>query len=651
MINNDLQLSELDIKFITSQLGRIPTEIEISFIELILTNELESRAYLQILSRLNDGARRSVNNKIALNDKFNLVVNNGYKIIDKNNSSYFNRDEAAYFNNINNLNPLLDDIIINSVTYQNAEQFLKKEKTSRKNSYTLSSKFIHNEKDQIIFSTSLGLEDHDKNNITTKSDNTLIYRINFGKRSVKKHILQLSKFIDEIKNEAWFILAKSVNWNGLGVALVDLIRDYNFGINVTKDIPQTSFISHFSDDNSLAVLIIVQREGVTQFNTYCKKYDAINEEVGRVTQEPTLQLAHQGNTYINLPVTTLELQYNVNTKHFEKSKPEIISAKTIKKVRKNTSSSDQILTLLTAIGKDDCLMNSNKLIASNSSYGLYFDIDQIDKRIVFTHAEKNYLIGTSPRLSGRISIANVIRRITCTGAKPKAVIIQNLLPEISNSTLWRASELFQGQEEAVRELEVEIGNRSIDVYKDFWYQNISAIGIHKQKSVKMDISFKHDGDFISLLGSHRGELTGSAYEQYISNDKSDVLPTVDLQMEKRLQDVVSQGISTKLIKSAVNVSAGGISIAITKSLIAGEGGLGARIHLSRKLKEEELLFGETQGLVIVTLSEEDIMEFERICMTIGVPSTTIGRVTCTDRFTFNDAINVKVDTLRSIVNK
>ena len=159
----------------------------------------------------------------------------------------------------------------------------------------------------------------------------------------------------------------------------------------------------------------------------------------------------------------------------------------------------------------------------------------------------------------------------------------------------------------------------------------------------MDISFKNKGDFISLLGSHRGELAGSAYQRYISTNKSDVLPSVDLRMEKRLHDVVRQGINTNLIKSAVNVSTGGISIAIAKSLLASEDGLGARIHLSRKLKDEELLFGETQGLVVVTLSEEDIMEFERICMTIGVPSTTIGRVTDNDLFSFNEAIKIKVD--------
>ena len=59
----------------------------------------------------------------------------------------------------------------------------------------------------------------------------------------------------------------------------------------------------------------------------------------------------------------------------------------------------------------------------------------------------------------------------------------------------------------------------------------------------------------------------------------------------------------------------------------------------------ELLFGETQGLIIVTINEEDLMEFERICMSIGVPSTTIGRLTEDGIYTFNDSIKIKVEKL------
>ncbi len=86
------------------------------------------------------------------------------------------------------------------------------------------------------------------------------------------------------------------------------------------------------------------------------------------------------------------------------------------------------------------------------------------------------------------------------------------------------------------------------------------------------------------------------------------------------------------------------------SLAVSEPSIGAKIHLSRKLTNEELLFGETQGLVIVTLSEEDIMEFERICMSVGVPSTTIGRVTNTNQYTFNDLININADKLRKMAS-
>jgi len=68
-------------------------------------------------------------------------------------------------------------------------------------------------------------------------------------------------------------------------------------------------------------------------------------------------------------------------------------------------------------------------------------------------------------------------------------------------------------------------------------------------------------------------------------------------------------------------------------------------YFSRKLKTEELLFGETQGLVLVTIKENDLMEFERICMAIGVPATTIGRVTDDGFYTFNKSIKLPVKKL------
>jgi len=651
MKTNERHLSELDIKYISSSLGRIPTDIEISFIESILMKELEDREYLQILKRLDDGAKRVVNHKIKLDDNFNLIVNNGIKIINQDGSSIMNKDETKYINKINNLGTILDDIVINSSNNQNVENIFKKEVNNRKNTTVIGGRFISTTKDEITFSTSIGLDQKKKTNEKIKLIGYSVCRINFGKRYFQKNINLLKKSSDEINNDDCTLFAKSINWNGLGAALVDLIKECNYGISIEREITSDTIDSHFSDDNTLSILTVVQIDNLSQLKALCKKYDLRLEEIGTLTDDQIIRINYKSDTLINLPVSVFDLQYNVNTKHFIQSEIDIKPSKNISKNIIKTSYTNQLLRILTSITENDVLWENinqkNKLTTNHSNYGLYSNNDSIDDQIVLTQADKNHMIDISPRLSGRVAVASAVRRLSCTGAKPKAIVIQNIFPKVNPDLLWKASELMQGQEEAIRELEVEIGSRSLETIKDYWHQNISAIGIHELKNTKMDISFKNDGDFISLLGSHRGELTGSAYEQYITNEKSDVLPTVDLRMEKRLQDVVRQGINTNLIKTATNIGMGGISIAVAKSLVASDVGIGARIHLSRKLTDEELLFGETQGLVIVSLAEEDIMEFERICMTVGVPSTTIGRVTDNDLYTYNEAIKIKVDKLRT----
>ena len=169
MKTSERHLSELDIKYISSSLGRIPTDIEISFIESILMKELEDREYLQILKRLDDGAKRVVNHKIELDDNFNLIVSNGIKIIDQDGSSIMNKDETKYINKINNLGTILDDIVINSSNNQNVENIFKKEVNNRKNINVIGGRFINTTKDELTFSTSIGLDQKKKTNEKIKS--------------------------------------------------------------------------------------------------------------------------------------------------------------------------------------------------------------------------------------------------------------------------------------------------------------------------------------------------------------------------------------------------------------------------------------------------------------------------------------------------
>ena len=81
------------------------------------------------------------------------------------------------------------------------------------------------------------------------------------------------------------------------------------------------------------------------------------------------------------------------------------------------------------------------------------------------------------------------------------------------------------------------------------------------------------------------------------------------------------------------------------AIIASAQGVGARIHLSSKIRNDQLLFGETRGLTIISVSEESIIEIERLCMNSGVPCTAIGRVTSDGQYTFNELIKLKREKL------
>lgn len=250
----------------------------------------------------------------------------------------------------------------------------------------------------------------------------------------------------------------------------------------------------------------------------------------------------------------------------------------------------------------------------------------------------------------RIMTTNAIRELVCNGYKPLiASMVIHGIKNQSNNSFWKIQEVYKNTVEALQHFNI------VPAIPSVTFNNYSKIKFEfcvagkKLKTIypeKLN-QFSKENDFITLLGSHRGELFGSLYQRKILNlHDAGQIPTTDFMIDSKIIEVVIQGVETGLIHSAMNISAGGLAIALAKSLYKHSNPtIGARIHISRKLRQDEILFGETQGLVVVTIGEKDLMEFERICMTIGVPSTTIGRVTMDGCLKFNDVIKINVNEL------
>ena len=99
-------------------------------------------------------------------------------------------------------------------------------------------------------------------------------------------------------------------------------------------------------------------------------------------------------------------------------------------------------------------------------------------------------------------------------------------------------------------------------------------------------------------------------------------------------------INEKLIKSAHDLSDGGLAINICESLLHSQYNLGAKLDLDRKLRTDELLFGEGQSLIVVTLEESALYELVLLSKKLDVHTQTIGRVTDTNNLIINDSINI-----------
>lgn len=159
------------------------------------------------------------------------------------------------------------------------------------------------------------------------------------------------------------------------------------------------------------------------------------------------------------------------------------------------------------------------------------------------------------------------------------------------------------------------------------------------------------GDFISLLGTFKGELNHSLYNQLKNIPSTDETPGFDSTMEFNIYQTILQGVSAGIIKKCIPISQGGLIIALLKLFRSINNEFGIKIHISRKLSDEEILYGESFGSELVIIGEKELMEFQRICMTHGIPCSTIGRIQVSGEISVNKIVNLKASYLKGVFSK
>jgi len=136
--------------------------------------------------------------------------------------------------------------------------------------------------------------------------------------------------------------------------------------------------------------------------------------------------------------------------------------------------------------------------------------------------------------------------------------------------------------------------------------------------------FKDDKDLIYILGETKPEFGGSEL-QILQNGKIEGRPpALNLDTEKAHQDMVLNAIRTGLVKSAHDISEGGLAVAMAESLFGGND-LGASIDTN--FETAEMLYAESQSRFILSITPENKAAFEQLIQ----PAVHVGEVNTTGK--------------------
>ncbi|MGB9681934.1 MAG: phosphoribosylformylglycinamidine synthase subunit PurL [bacterium] len=252
---------------------------------------------------------------------------------------------------------------------------------------------------------------------------------------------------------------------------------------------------------------------------------------------------------------------------------------------------------------------------------------------------KDYLIGVTtdgegrycyldPYTGGMIAVAEAARNLVCIGAEPLAITDGLNFgnpedPEIA----WYFVEAVKGMSDAAKRLNIPVIGGNVSFYNEsekytvYPTPIVGMIGrIDKTESL-CSPAFKKDGDTIYIIGKP-GNIGGSIFiEELIGEVRG--RPTLDIDLEVRLQSTLLKAIRMGLIKSAQDVSRGGIVIALAECSIWGD--IGVDIDTDTKLSILEFLFGEAQPVVVISVEPEREKELEDLFR--DMPLKKIGRTT------------------------
>jgi phosphoribosylformylglycinamidine synthase len=429
------------------------------------------------------------------------------------------------------------------------------------------------------------------------------------------------------------------------------------------------------------MLVVVKPEDEAAVKKIFTKWDLNVEVVGRVTDDGILRIRRFGKMEAEIPSKTLVLGEGAPVYVRESRKPDYIDdlasfdahalpePYNYNEILKKLLSSPNIASKKYVYEQYDFMVGTDTVVLPGEGDAAVLRLERWAKTedgrrrglVLKTDCNARYVY-LDPKIGGEHAVLEAARNVACVGGKPVAITnCLNFGNPYKPDVYYQFEQAIQGIARACTELETPVTGGNVSFYNESPNRTvyptpvIGMLGIIDDSSKAARSTFKKDGDIIAVVGAETSEMGGSEYLKVIHNVVAGKIPSVDYRYERSLHEFLREAIMSDLLRSAHDVSEGGLAVALAECCIMNEEtGRGAKVNYdffslagSVETRRDFLLFSEGGGRIVISFAPENLERVLALAESKSLPVREIG-VVGGGELEVNSDISIEVKELASI---
>jgi phosphoribosylformylglycinamidine synthase subunit PurL len=451
---------------------------------------------------------------------------------------------------------------------------------------------------------------------------------------------------------------------GLTSSSIEMASKGNLGVEIDlnkvpcRELKMTPYEIMLSESQE-RMLIVLEKGKEDHAKKIFDKWNLDFAVIGKTTKSKKIELYFDNKKVADIPVNTLVENSPMYDRKWKKSK---LPKKN--KIKKDDLNNLKIIDVLKKVLSNPNIC-SKEWIWQQYDHTVMGDTIQKpggDAGVVRVHGTNKAIAASvdssavycwaHPLTGGKQIVSESFRNLISVGATP--VAITNCLnfgsPE-NESNMGEFVECVQGIGEASEYLKYPVVSGNVSFYnqtKDEGIKptpSIGGIGLIKDYKKMITMDFKDFDNIVLSLGKTEGHIDQSLFARSILDEKNGPPPEVNLFNEKNNGETLLKLINEDFIKSAHDVSLGGIIVALSKMCIKGNKGIKLK-KPKYLINEIEYFFCEDQGRYIIEITKRDLKKVTDILDENAVHYDELGIIIEKELY-INDKAKVTIDELKT----